>query len=114
MTVSGSSSVQTSPFPSAAPARRYSCSALCCVLDVTTGTIDPGYPLVQTSIVTISKATSVEFRFRYVLEYVRYYEHEMHFTLDGMHPTYNQVVSIGLFLTGLAIYLIQRKRAASA
>ncbi len=51
--------------------------------------------------------------FRYVLEYVRYYEHEMHFTLNGMNPTYNQVVSIGLFLAGLAIYIVQKKRNAA-
>lgn len=55
----------------------------------------------------------VEAFFRYVLEYVRYYETEMHFSLWGMHPTYNQVVSIALFLTGLTIYLVQMKRHAA-
>lgn len=43
--------------------------------------------------------------FRYLIEYVRYYESQMHFTLWGMHPTYNQIVSLGLFVAGLVIYL---------
>ncbi len=38
--------------------------------------------------------------FRFAIEYVRYYESEMHFSLLGMHPTYNQVVSWGLFISG--------------
>jgi len=48
--------------------------------------------------------------FRFVIEYVRYYEGEMHFSLWGMHPTYNQLVSWGLFVTGLIFYLTGRKR----
>lgn len=52
----------------------------------------------------------VEAFFRFVLEYVRYYENAMHFSFDGMNPTYNQVVAIGLFLAGLVIYLVQQKR----
>ena len=47
--------------------------------------------------------------FRFAIEYVRYYETEMHFTLWGMNPTYNQVVSWGLFIAGLAIYIYGRK-----
>jgi len=43
--------------------------------------------------------------FRFAIEYVRYYETEMHFALWGMHPTWNQVVSWGLFIAGLAIYI---------
>jgi phosphatidylglycerol:prolipoprotein diacylglycerol transferase len=50
--------------------------------------------------------------FRYLIEYVRYYEQEMHFTLWGMHPTYNQIVSIGLFLTGIVLYYFGRRRQA--
>ena len=49
--------------------------------------------------------------FRHAIEYVRYYESEMHFDLIGMHPTYNQVVSVSLFVLGLVIYIYQRKHA---
>ena len=56
----------------------------------------------------------VEAFFRYVIEYVRYYESEMHFTFLGMHPTYNQLVSLALFATGLVIYLVQNRRAKTA
>ncbi|UCD64114.1 MAG: prolipoprotein diacylglyceryl transferase [Candidatus Zixiibacteriota bacterium] len=53
----------------------------------------------------------VEAVFRYAIEYVRYYEDEMHFSLLGMNPTYNQIISIALFCLGLGIYLTQgRKR----
>lgn len=55
-----------------------------------------------------------EAAFRFAIEYVRYYEDAMHFTLGSAHPTYNQVVSLGLFLAGLALYLICRKRGQTA
>ncbi|MCP4569599.1 MAG: prolipoprotein diacylglyceryl transferase [FCB group bacterium] len=42
--------------------------------------------------------------FRYLIEYVRYYETEMRFDLLGMEPTYNQIISILFLLTGLIIY----------
>ncbi len=54
----------------------------------------------------------IEAVFRFAIEYVRYYEEEMRFHLFGMHPTYNQAISIGLFLLGLGIYVYQRKRGA--
>jgi phosphatidylglycerol:prolipoprotein diacylglycerol transferase len=44
--------------------------------------------------------------FRFVIEYVRYYESEMHFQFLGMHPTYNQLVSWGLFIAGAAIFVL--------
>ena len=47
---------------------------------------------------------------RYAIEYVRFYESEMHVSLLGMSPTWNQLMAIGLFLTGLAIYLYGRRR----
>jgi phosphatidylglycerol:prolipoprotein diacylglycerol transferase len=53
--------------------------------------------------------------FRFIIEYVRYYESEMHFDLWGMHPTWNQVVSYVLFAAGLAIYVhgvISTRRAS--
>lgn len=52
----------------------------------------------------------VEAAFRYAIEYVRYYENEMHFSFWGMNPTYNHVISIGLFLTGAIIYIVQSKK----
>jgi len=49
----------------------------------------------------------VEAVFRYAIEYVRYYEDAMHFSFAGMNPTYNQVISISLFLMGFVIYFTQ-------
>jgi phosphatidylglycerol---prolipoprotein diacylglyceryl transferase len=49
----------------------------------------------------------IEAIFRYLIEFVRYYESEMHFSFMGMNPTYNQAISIMLFALGLAIYIIQ-------
>lgn len=52
----------------------------------------------------------IEAAFRYGIEYVRYYEEEMHFTIGSMEPTYNQVISLALFVLGLGIYLYQSRR----
>jgi phosphatidylglycerol:prolipoprotein diacylglycerol transferase len=52
----------------------------------------------------------IEAVFRYAIEYVRYYEGEMHLHLLGMEPTYNHLMSIGLFLLGLGIYLFAGRR----
>jgi len=49
----------------------------------------------------------IEAIFRYAIEFVRYYEDAMHITILGMHPTYNHLISILLFLLGLGIYLYQ-------
>ncbi len=49
--------------------------------------------------------------FRFLIEYVRYYEKEMWFELWGLHPTYNQVVALTLFILGLVIYIVQRRRS---
>lgn len=52
--------------------------------------------------------------FRFAIEYVRYYESAMHFTLGSMHPTWNQVASGGLFIAGLTIYILgARSRTTS-
>ncbi|MCX6827363.1 MAG: prolipoprotein diacylglyceryl transferase, partial [candidate division Zixibacteria bacterium] len=48
---------------------------------------------------------------RYSIEYVRYYESEMIFSFWGMHPTYNQLISIILFSAGLILYLVQYRRS---
>jgi phosphatidylglycerol:prolipoprotein diacylglycerol transferase len=52
--------------------------------------------------------------FRFVIEYVRFYENAMVFSFLGAEPTYNQVVSLGLFLMGVGIYWYQRKHAQLA
>ncbi|MBU2652501.1 MAG: prolipoprotein diacylglyceryl transferase, partial [Bacteroidetes bacterium] len=53
----------------------------------------------------------IEAVFRFAIEYVRYYEAEMHFALGSLSPTYNQVVSLALFLLGIGIYFYQAKHA---
>lgn len=55
----------------------------------------------------------VEAVFRFIIEYVRYYEDAMYFDLGGLHPTFNQFVSLSLFLLGLGIYIIQSRRGPS-
>jgi len=44
--------------------------------------------------------------FRYLVEYVRYYEVEMRVSLLGFDLTYNQLTSIIFFIVGLVIYLM--------
>lgn len=56
----------------------------------------------------------VEAFFRFVIEYVRYYETAMFFSVLGLEPTFNQVISISLFLLGLGIYLVQRRKTRTA
>jgi len=53
---------------------------------------------------------------RFLIEYVRYYETEMYFNLGSLRPTYNQVVSVGLFIAGLILYFGSRswRRRAAA
>jgi len=46
----------------------------------------------------------IEAVFRYIIEYVRYYETEMSVHILGMHPTYNQLVSVMLIITGAILY----------
>ena len=52
----------------------------------------------------------VEAMFRFALEYVRYYEDAMYFSLGSLQPTYNQVVSIALFILGAGIYYYRSKK----
>lgn len=52
----------------------------------------------------------IEATFRYLIEYVRYYENDMKLSFMGIGATYNQVISVLLFLTGLAIYIIQCRK----
>jgi len=52
----------------------------------------------------------IEAVFRFAIEYVRYYEEEMHLHVDGLDTTYNQVMSLALFLLGLGIYIYQWKK----
>ncbi|MFQ5454345.1 MAG: prolipoprotein diacylglyceryl transferase [Candidatus Zixiibacteriota bacterium] len=52
----------------------------------------------------------VEAAFRYAIEYVRYYEDAMYFSIWDMKPTYNQAMSISLFIIGVLIYYFQMKK----
>ncbi len=52
----------------------------------------------------------IEAMFRYAIEYVRYYEGEMHIHFFGMYPTYNHLISIALFILGLGIYITQYRK----
>ena len=52
----------------------------------------------------------VEAVFRFGIEYVRYYESEMYFSVFGLEPTYNQLISVTLFLLGPGIYVVQKRR----
>ena len=46
----------------------------------------------------------VEAVFRFAIEPIRYYESAMHFPFFGLDPTYNQLMSLAMFVTGAAIY----------
>ena len=52
----------------------------------------------------------IEAVFRFAIEFVRYYEEEMHLHVGGLDTTYNQVTSLALFLLGLGIYIYQWKK----
>lgn len=54
-----------------------------------------------------------EATFRFLIEDIRYYESEMKFELGGGTVTYNQVISVALFVAGLAIFAVQRRRSAA-
>ena len=55
----------------------------------------------------------IEAVFRFGIEYVRYYEDAMYFEVFGLQPTWNMVVSVILFIIGLAIYIVQSRRTSS-
>jgi phosphatidylglycerol:prolipoprotein diacylglycerol transferase len=59
---------------------------------------------------TVSLLLMVEAVFRYLIEYVRYYEPEMETQLFGVTYTYNHLIAIGLFLFGLILMLVLRRR----
>jgi phosphatidylglycerol:prolipoprotein diacylglycerol transferase len=62
----------------------------------------------------IAQMFMIEAVFRYLIEYVRYYESEMHVSFWGMNPTYNNLMSIFLFLLGLTLFLVRYFRYRSA
>lgn len=55
----------------------------------------------------------VEALFRFLIEYVRYYEDAMYVQIGPYQPTYNSVISVSLFILGLGIYLIQRRKVSA-
>ncbi len=52
----------------------------------------------------------VEAFFRFVIEFIRYYEPEMYMHVAGITFTYNHLIAIGLFILGLALWRILKKR----
>ena len=56
----------------------------------------------------------VEAVFRFSIEYIRYYEDAMYFSIGGLNPTYNQAGSVLLFVIGLLIYLTKRKTSITS
>ena len=52
-----------------------------------------------------------EATFRFLIEDVRYYEPDMVFHLGTSTVTYNQAIALVLFLAGIGLYIVQRKRA---
>ncbi len=48
--------------------------------------------------------------FRFLIEYVRYYEPEMVTTLFGITFTYNHLIAVALFVLGLTLWLVLRRR----
>jgi phosphatidylglycerol:prolipoprotein diacylglycerol transferase len=59
---------------------------------------------------TLCVLLMVEAFFRFVIEYVRYYEPEMVVHFGGISFTYNHLIAIGLLALGLAMWLLLRKR----
>lgn len=52
----------------------------------------------------------VEALFRFVIEYVRYYEDAMYIQIGPYYPTYNHLVSLSLFIAGLIIYIVGSRK----
>ncbi|EFK95278.1 Prolipoprotein diacylglyceryl transferase, partial [sediment metagenome] len=59
---------------------------------------------------TFATLLIVEAFFRFVIEFVRYYEPEMYLHVAGLTFTYNHLIAIGLFALGLSLRMILRKR----
>jgi phosphatidylglycerol---prolipoprotein diacylglyceryl transferase len=52
----------------------------------------------------------VEAFFRFVIEFVRYYEPEMYMHTLGITFTYNHLIAVGLFIFGLGLWVSLRRR----
>jgi phosphatidylglycerol:prolipoprotein diacylglycerol transferase len=61
---------------------------------------------------TFSYLLMIEAFFRFIIEYVRYYEPEMITKVFGISFTYNHIIAICLFLLGLVLHFLLRKRQA--
>lgn len=51
----------------------------------------------------------IEALFRFAIENVRFYETAMRFSWGSLEPTYNQLISLGMFVLGLGIYIWQSR-----
>jgi phosphatidylglycerol:prolipoprotein diacylglycerol transferase len=63
---------------------------------------------------TFSMLLMVEAVFRFLIEYVRYYEPEMETQIGGITFTYNHLIAIALFALGLTLFLILRRNKSVA
>lgn len=59
---------------------------------------------------TFALLLMIEAVFRFLIEYVRYYEPEMVTHLFGIQFTYNHLIAIGLFLFGLILWIVLSRR----
>ncbi len=59
--------------------------------------------------VTTAVFFMVEAVFRFIIEFVRYYETEMWFETGGLKLTYNQLVAVGLFAIGVIFWWNSRR-----
>ncbi|MBU1319793.1 MAG: prolipoprotein diacylglyceryl transferase [candidate division Zixibacteria bacterium] len=59
---------------------------------------------------TFSLFLMTEAMFRFLIEYVRFYENQMLTTVFGIGFTYNHIMAMFLFLIGLMLLLVSRKR----
>ena len=55
----------------------------------------------------------IEAVFRFAIESVRYYETDMYVSFDGLHPTFNHLISIALMLFGAGMYWYGRRHTAA-
>lgn len=63
---------------------------------------------------TFSLLLMSEAVFRYLIEYVRYYEPEMQTKIAGITFTYNHLIAVALFAFGLTLYLALRHHRSVA
>jgi phosphatidylglycerol:prolipoprotein diacylglycerol transferase len=64
--------------------------------------------------VTTAAFFMIEAASRFLIEFVRYYETELWFEVGSLKMTYNQLVSAGLFIVGIAFWWNSRRTASAS